>query len=382
MPSQERPGAIPAADFTPVYDAVLMAAGRVRREDDLTRRGARQEVARQAFGKESDPIRISPSLACHCLRWVGYELLGYSPTPRTADEETTMLLGTGFHRQALNLFDRYCPEAEQERGFSINLGPAVLSGQADFLYRDLKTGERILVELKTVSPFTWSKLRTQRDSSAYIPIAENRKQLLLYLWALSQVNNQEIDIGVIYYINRTSGERRSAPVFWDEVAKYDAEQLMAKIQKAGEALKQGQLPEPSVESPFICGKFCQYCHYCEYGQRFAQGEIKATKPHRPRSVYAIAKKQAEERRQKLIELGVVQPTLIGEEAYDKLVRAGGQRPSVVPESAAGYYSSWRCPGHQDAAAVEYEIEATGEKGLMCSDCGGKQIIKIGRRHHR
>jgi len=232
MPSSER---LSGSDFTPVYDAVLAAAGRVRRDDNLTLKDARRAVAREAFGQESSPLKISPSLACHCLRWVGYELLGYAPAPRTLDEETTMLLGTGFHRQVLNLLDRYCPEAEQERGFSIDLGAAILSGRADFIYRDLKTQERILVELKTISPFTWSKIKRQKDASAYAPMAEHRKQLLLYLWALNQINQQKIDVGIVYYINRTSGERRSAPVFWDAVAQYDAEQLVANIQKAGEA---------------------------------------------------------------------------------------------------------------------------------------------------
>lgn len=358
-------------DFTPVYDAVVLAAGRVRREDNLTLKDARQEVARQAFGQESDPLKISPSLACHCLRWVGYELLGYSPAPRTVDEETTMLLGTGFHRQVLTLLDRYCPEAEQERGFSINLGTAVLSGRADFIYRDLKTRERILIELKTISPFTWSKIRERKDALSYVPMAEHRRQLLLYLWALNQVNKQKIDIGIIYYINRTSGERRSAPVFWDAVAEYDAEQLVINIQKAGETLKKGELPEPSVESSFICGKFCQYCHHCEPGQKFAQGEIKFARPSRPRQVYAVARKQAEARRQKLIELGLVQPTLIGERPYADLVRPGRQRPEekALPDLPPQY-----CP--DDGAAMKpFTNTRTHQRGIKCESCGGMIYFK-------
>lgn len=292
------------------------------------------------------------------------------PAPRTAQELTTMHLGTGYHRQALNLLDRYCPEAEQERGFSVVVGSAILSGRADFLYRDLRTRERILVDLKTISPFVWSKLRALKDSPFYIPMPENRRQLLLYLWALEQVNNQKIDIGTIYYVNRADGQRRSAPVLWDAVARYDVEQLLDTIRKGSAALAQGQLPEPSVESPSVCGHYCTHCHQCDHGQRFARGEIKAIKPHRPRSVYMAAKRQAEARRQRLIELGVIQGTLIGEKAYADLARVKKQKPrEEIPSLPTEYCSD-------DGGKMElYENSKTHERGLRCISCGGVVYFK-------
>lgn len=154
------------------------------------------------------------------------------------------------------------------------------------------------------------------------------------------------------YINRDTGEVKEAIVGWDAVAQYDAEQLVEKIRQAKLAIERGELPEPTVESSYICSKLCPYRLYCEPGRKFVASGIEKEQKRRPPWVYRKAKEEARQKREEMERLGIVQPQLPG---WKELIEAF---------SDEGKNESFGTPLKRSSRE-----KSSRREGPLCGDCG-------------
>ncbi len=95
---------------------------------------------------------------------------------------------------------------------------------------------------------------------------------------------------------------------WDALAEHDMKEFLKNLAEAREKIQEEELPEPTVVSKYVCS-FCPYGQHCKEGRKFVAGKIKKGRKRRPQWVYKEARKQAEARKQKMIESGFVQPEL-------------------------------------------------------------------------
>lgn len=294
-----------------LIEKVLQVDWRHWQEGSKQRRAKQQEILGAIWGEGVKvPEYLSPSTIAYCLRWVGYEALGYQPAPPTTEARLVMLMGSAGHWSLLRIIGQQI-SGRQETSFTID--EADLSGRIDCLLKNPKTEEYQILELKFVGDYPFRQIKREglpehlrTTKNIYQPSAEYRNQVLLYMWA-KRKEGLNVTCANIVYINRNDGKIKEALVIWDAQAEYDAEQLVAKIKQAKEAIDRKELPEPTVESSHVCGGFCPYRGYCEHGQRFAAGQIKREEKRRPQWVYRQARAEAAARRAKMEQLGVVQP---------------------------------------------------------------------------
>lgn len=305
----------------PLIEKVLEADWRKWEKGTLERRKKQQEIFQAIWGKDVEvPAYLSPSTIAYCLKWVGYEALGYQPTPPTTEGRLVMLMGSAGHWSLLRTIGQQIP-GRQETSFTID--EADLSGRIDCLLRNPKTGEYQILELKFVGDYPFRQIKREglpehlrSTKNIYQPSAEYRNQVLLYMWA-KRKEGLSVACANIIYINRDTGKTKEALVVWNAQAEYDAEQLVVKIKQAKEAIDKKELPEPTVESPYVCGKFCPHRTHCEHGQKFAAVQIRRQQKRRPKWVAKQAKEQAEARRAEMEKLGVVQARFGG---WDELLK--------------------------------------------------------------
>ena len=117
-----------------------------------------------------------------------------------------------------------------------------------------------------------------------------------------------VTMGNIIYINRDNGKMKECIVPWDALAEHDMKEFLKNLAEAREKIQEEELPEPTVVSKYVCS-FCPYGQHCKEGRKFVAGKIKKGRKRRPQWVYKEARKQAEARKQKMIESGFVQPEL-------------------------------------------------------------------------
>lgn len=289
------------------------------REARKERRERQLEILQSIWGTGVElPRYVPPSIASSCLRWVGYEqleeVLGIAPIPPTVEGSLVMMMGSAGHWSLLRKIEQQLPGLEET---SFIIDEADLSGRVDYLFKNPATQEYQLWEFKFVHDYVFRKVRRKnlenklrRTPDVYAPTPEYRKQVLLYMWAKRQ-EGKNVVCGNIIYINRNDGKRKEALVLWDAIAEYDAEQLVEQIKKAKQNINEGKLPEPTVESTHVCAKFCPYRGHCDYGQKFAAGQVRKERKKRPTGVYKKIKKDIEAKRQRMIELGLVQGQLPG-----------------------------------------------------------------------
>lgn len=276
-----------------------------------------RESLRDIWGDNIEvPWYVSPSIASHCLRWVGYEALseqqGYKPVTPPIEAILAMKIGTSAHFSILRTINAQTPGLQEE---SFTIDEADLSGRIDYVFRNPATNRHQIIELKIVSDYAFNLIKRDRlpeylrhSLNIYQPATEHRKQALLYMWA-KQKHGHEISGANIIYVNKDKGKMREGLVVWDAIARHDTDEFIAAIREAKTEIDAGKIPEPTVESKHVCAMFCPYRIYCEYGQKFAAGRVKKEQKRRPQQVYILAKKQAIERQEKAEELGLAQPRL-------------------------------------------------------------------------
>ena len=337
---------------------------RLWQENSRQRRKTQQEIFKAIWGEGTKiPEYFSPSVVAHCLRWVGYEALGYKPAPPSPESHLVTMMGSAIHWSLLRVIEQQIP-SRQETSFTLD--EADLSGRIDCLFRNPQTGEYQILEIKTVGDYPFRQIKREglppelrNTKNIYQPSPEHRNQVLLYMWA-KRKEGLNVACANIIYINRDSGRIKEALVVWDSKAEYDAEQLVAQIRQAKEAISKGELPQPTVESSYTCAKLCPYRGYCEYGQKFAAGQIKKEQKRRPPWVYRQARKQATAKREEMERLGVVQSQLPGWE------KALGE---VKPKNTSGRKE--KEPPHcgDCGAPMRWNPKAARGGRWVCPNCG-------------
>lgn len=348
-----------------VQKAILEDWRRLRLEHQ-GRKEQQQDILRAIWGKEVQiPFSISPSIVAFCLRWVGYEALGYPPAPPTPEGNLAMMIGSASHYSLLRAIERVIP-GRQEVAFTLE--DDNISGRIDFILKNPMTGEHQIVEIKTVSDYAFRlitreklppELRSTKD--IFWPSIEHCKQVILYMWA-KRKEGVKVACANIIYINREKGSIKEAIVPWDLASETDALALVEKIKEAKVLIDKGELPPPSVESPHVCRGFCPYRLKCEHGQKFAAEGVKADQRKRPPGFRQILRKQYDEKREKMEELGVVQAELVGFDG--ELAKQSKARPvKKTPEKS-------QPPACGDCGQpMVWERSAARGGRYVCSHCG-------------
>lgn len=299
----------------PMVEAALQADSRNWQEESANRKKQQKEILKAIWGENVElPFYISPSTASFCLRWVGYEALGYTPAPRTMKSNLAMMIGSASHYSLLRAIGRAIPGL-QETSFTIEEDD--LSGRVDFLFRNPRTNEYQILEFKFTSDFGFRQVTREKlpdylrsTKGVFQPQPEHRKQVLLYMYA-KRKEGLDIACANVVYIDKNTGEMKDALVVWDALAEFDASELVSGIKEAKTQIERKELPEPTVESAHVCERFCPYRVKCEHGQRFAAGEVRREQKRRPKIVYQKAKEQREAKRRRMEEQGLVQGQLPG-----------------------------------------------------------------------
>lgn len=281
---------------------------------------------------------VSPSTACNCLRWVGEEavseLMGRQKAESTIDGMVILKMGSSIHWALEKILKSYLPGSTETTLTSEEVN---ISGRADILMKNPKTGNYQLIELKSIADFAFQKINREKLPDYLRPIPdicspkpEHYKQVLLYLWILDkQLKSQdkEIESASIIYINRDSGERKEALIPWDEITQYDAGEFVGQIVEAQKKIDavlaylqenpkfdplvvERMLPEPTVESKYICEKFCPHRLHCLPGRDAAANGIKKESKKRPPQVYRLANQERSDKKERLGKLGIQQEKLL------------------------------------------------------------------------
>lgn len=320
LPNQEVYGFLRASPF--IDEALKREWEDEGKRNAQKRRQDEEGIIEVVLGRKIELPQTIPASTV-CLRWLGYELLGYKPALPTPESITIMNIGSATHSRLLRITEQHL-RGRQETGFDFE----DLTGRSDFIYEHPLIKKPVIWEYKTVGDYPFRKITREglpdylrSTAKIYWPQPEHRNQALLYIWGHRQ---RQLDIfaAVIVYINRSTGEKKDALVIWDTLAEYDAEQLREKFKEAKARIDQGKLPEPSVESPHICAKQCPFSVHCDYGREFAAGRVKREQKRKPPWVYRRAREQAAETRRLMEELGLVQPELPGLEK-DPAPHCGG-----------------------------------------------------------
>ncbi|HJX46089.1 MAG TPA: hypothetical protein VJ399_02925 [Patescibacteria group bacterium] len=288
------------------------------REDRLQRKNQINEVLTLVWGEETKkPFFISPSTAARCLKIVGFEALGYKPAPAIFKRELQYIIGTGAHWMLLK---KLSPYGLHEHTFQTDI-PGV-SGRMDFLFQNPITEKWQVIDLKFVGSFVFKTITREGltpelkiNKKNCNPSPEAKKQILLYMWAQDQVG-LDIACGNVIYINRDSGEMKQCIIPWGAREKFDINQFIEKIKIAKEAINKGELPQASVESPYICKSPCPHLVDCDDGKIIAGGKFRKESKRRPKWVYKKVKEEKKEYEIKMQNLGITQARLIPEELFE------------------------------------------------------------------
>ena len=256
---------------------------------------------------------VSPSIAANCLRWVGYDTLGYIGAERTFEQEIALLLGSAAHKyieMKLKMFGKTeVPILHEETG---------LSGRVDLLIENPKTREWQAIDFKFVGNYGFQQVKREKlapelknTKGIYNASPETRLQLLQYIWILRE-GGKNVTLGNVIYINKDNGKTKECLVPWDAKAQYDMAEFLKKLKQARVDIKNGDVPEPTVQSTHICAGFCPHRTRCDYGQKFAAGRVRRQNKRRPNWVYKKAREQHREREALMIRLGQIQPRLFSD----------------------------------------------------------------------
>lgn len=312
-----------------------------------------------AYGVDFEqPIRISPSIASECFRWWGYEILGYEPRPNTFESELSMMAGSAFHSY---IERKLAPFGKSEETITYGKNKEI-SGRLDFFMLNPKLKVYQIWDFKLFSSFAFNKLSKAdlpeelKDlKTAVQPNPEHRLQILTYM-AAKRAEGKEVDCGNVIYINRDTWDMKEGLVFWDENAERDVAEFVEKGDEAFDRVKKGELPEPSVVSPYICGSFCPFNIYCDYGKQFAsENGAKKKGGNGYSKMPRWLKKKIE-----------VESDWRQKEREEKLARMTSRQESLFDFSNDGFGSVKKDPV---VDVPHYELETPLETEAGCGDCG-------------
>ena len=303
----EKPGAFDNLRLTPLIRIALQEESRkwvnsTYKEDTLG-------MLKGRWGNETELVRyFSPSTLSLCLRWVGYQALGeYVPEERKPETEIILGLGQSGHYFIERVLRRFGVSEmpvwnDEER----------MRGRLDFLIKNPAIDEYQILDFKFVSSFAFKKIKREglpdylrETKGIYNPGLEAKLQTQLYIW-MKRENGLDVTMGNVIYINRDNGQMKECLVPWDAVAEEEVRRFLGKLDKARERIEMGELPEPSVQSKYVCEYLCPYSKYCEYGQKFKAGQVRRRSKKLPPGILTKAREQAKKRKEMMEKMGIAQ----------------------------------------------------------------------------
>jgi hypothetical protein len=352
-----------------------------RQEDRVQRKTKLDEVLKIAWGENAKAsFFIAPSTAANCLRWIGYESLGYKAAPKTFKLEMQSMMGSAAHWSLTKKLDSYGP---QEYEFVIDK-PGI-SGRIDSLLKNPLTEEWQVIDFKFVGSYVFKSIKREGltpelkiNKKNYNPGVEARKQILLYMWAESK-RGMDVACGNIVYINRDSGDMKSCIVPWGPKEQNETNLFIEKINSAKENILKKELPEPSVESPHVCKSFCPYIVYCDHGKEFAKGKARKESKKMPSWLKEQIKLDKEKKDREMENLGINQPKLIPDQMFEVNSKTPQLKVDIgsndVNEQNAKQETSQPVENIQN---VEKEIYYRGdhELSITCDQCPTRLIRTV------
>lgn len=327
-------------DYLKVLPVIEKAIIYSNKEDALfwaVNKKKKAAFAEAVWGTSEIKSYVSPSVACNCLRWVGeeavYDLTGWSKAESTVDGMLVLKMGSSIHWAIEKILKSYLPGSQE---MTLTNEEANISGRMDILMKNPKTGNYQLIELKSIADFAFQQINREKlpdylrsMDNIYSPKPEHRKQVLLYLWILDKQfagQGKEIESASIIYIDRDGGKRKEALIPWDSIAKYDAQQFVEQIIEAQKKIEatlvyirenpkpnkqiiEDMLPEPTVESEYICKTFCPFRQSCLPARGIVADGVKKEQKRRPKGVKRMAEQEMLERQEKMNKLGLSQQSL-------------------------------------------------------------------------
>lgn len=358
QPTAENQSILGVYRLTPLMGEAIIASEEERQFLQAQKKQRRQQIIERRYGKVESDFSFSPATISKCLRWAGYDLLGYRPLPKTPREIMILSTGTSTHWKILGALERF-----GKIEYPMVIDEDQIEGHLDFRFQNPKTKEYQIADLKTTSKEgfgmisregmpTWMSI-TEKDF--YVPRPEDRLQVLLYMLA-ERRKGYDVAVGNVIYINRNYNRRRLSSrnleedlilqdmkewtkeclVLWDEMAESEVKQFLLEAEEAWIAIKKGELPKPSVHpksAPFLCGEADPHRLDCEFGHPLVARQLRRKAKRLSREAWAIARKQFAQRKEEGIELGVVQPELPGLEE-DSVSHCGCGAPMVWDKKAA------------------------------------------------
>jgi hypothetical protein len=262
-----------------------------------------------------EELNFSPSTSSNCVRWEGYQKLGYEGTPMSFGAKMATMIGRASHDELAKILRRNAPG---RHNVPTNLDSEGVYGVMDWVFNNPILHKEEVIDWKFVASFKFKQINRdglhellRNTKNIYNPEPEYRRQLLLYMYDREK-RGKEVACGVVVYVNRDNPEQmKPALIIWDAVAKYDAEQFLKEIQEAKLAVKEGQIPKENVISPYICRSMCPHVQHCEPGQAFAQRNIRRKRKVMPEWVYKKQREEFAQRQERLQELGIIPLPLPG-----------------------------------------------------------------------
>ncbi len=298
--------------FTPLLKKAVLADSYNYKNNLNGNIESKNEVLNSVWGENTEnKVRFSPSTASNCLRWVGYESLGYKPAPNTFESQVGLMIGSSAHYSISRVLKGYGLSEQSLFDEERNI-----SGRYDFLFKNPQTQDWQMIDFKFVSDYGFRQIKREglsetlkNTKNIYNSTPEAKRQLITYM-SIARNQGFNVMMGNVVYINRNDGKIKESLIPWDALTEHEADQFFAQIKEAGEKIGKGELPEPSVQSKYVCGSFCPYRGYCEYGQNFAADKVKRESKRRaPLWVIKKAREEAAEKKLKMEESGIVQPDL-------------------------------------------------------------------------
>jgi len=302
----------------PMIKEAIIWNYRKRIEERKERKREQLEFAKKFWGPnvQFKPY-MSPSVVCDCIRQAGKdavaELAGRPTIEPTVEVMNILNMGSDIHYGFLRRMNNYLP-GDQETKYKSE-EPA-LSGRIDFILDDPISGDNSILELKTEGNWPFGKLnptdlpaRLKNTPDIVNEEAGHRKQVLLYLWSLSQ-KGRKVESGSLIYLDRNSGELKEAIVPWDEGAQEEVGEFIHKLTEAEIKIEQtldyirntdpdkidwekveDMLPPATVVDKSKCKNRCPHRFGCRPGLKYAVEGIK----HPKRKLSAYARKKIKER---------------------------------------------------------------------------------------
>ena len=210
------------------------------------------EKSKEEQNKYQGMLRVSELSQCPVK--AVWSFLGEEPQ---VDEEKLPILAIGSNLH--EMLQGFLPVEEAEKEFVRKHGDYQIVGHIDGIMTDPETGEKFIVEFKTIADKVYRNGKTTKD---YLPSSHHILQAHFYMRMTG------LEKAKIVYLLKSSGEIVEFDVDYDP----EVEQEMLKVLDEAVSILKGNKEvvdiyneSQSVSENWKC-KYCFYSHLCEKGK--------------------------------------------------------------------------------------------------------------------